>query len=324
MATLFELARELAEAQASDVYLYNGEIKRESDLKFIECIQEHKTRENVILALTTRGGSPDAAYKMARYLQNNYKEVRVVISGMCKSAGTLIALGAHELIFSPYGELGPVDIQKRKVDSLVEQQSGLVTTEAIDALVSEAIKRHIQSFYEILYKTEGAISFETAARISADLTTGLFAPMFERIDPYDVGENARSIRIALDYGERLNKRYQNAKNDTIKTLVESYASHSFVIDYAESKLLFARARETNSMEAALVDKLGPLSRDQASLRNPFILCLSKPEETKDAGTNNSNASGSSRGDGATAKGAVEKGKRPAGSANRRANRKSAS
>ena len=160
MSEIYEAARAVAEDSNSDVFLYNGEIQRGKDLEFIECVFENKLRDNVLLCLTTRGGSPDAGYKMARYLQDKYEEVRVLVSGLCKSAGTLIAVGATEIVFSPYGELGPIDIQKRKVDSLVENQSGLVTTDAIETLTNDAIKSHIHTFFEVDLRPVSSSIFE--------------------------------------------------------------------------------------------------------------------------------------------------------------------
>ena len=91
-----------------DVFLYSGAMRRGSDLRFIEFINKRKKHEEVLLVLTSFGGDPDAAYKIGRYLQNRYAEFRVLVPGLCKSAGTLLAIAANKVIFSPYGELGPL------------------------------------------------------------------------------------------------------------------------------------------------------------------------------------------------------------------------
>ena len=295
-----DAATSLAEEASSDVFIYSGEIKRGLDLKFIEavyndCLCQGKKRDNAILLLTTRGGSPDAGYKIARYLQDNYTEFRVLVSGMCKSAGTLIAVGATEIVFTPYGELGPIDIQKRKVDSLVENQSGLVTDDTIDSLMDKAIQRHISGFYEILKNTEAAVSFETAAHVSAELVTGMLGRVFEGIHPYEVGENARAMRIAMDYCERLAKRTRNIKDAAIRTLAKSYPSHGFVIDYAEAETLFNNVRYANDAEKKLIQALGPLCRDQIP-GHEYIACLSKPKEETGGVKKQTDTSGSASSD----------------------------
>ena len=57
-----------------------------------------------------------------------------MIAGACKSAATLFAIGAKELIFCPFGELGPLDIQFRKEDKIMEYRSGLDINEAFAIL----------------------------------------------------------------------------------------------------------------------------------------------------------------------------------------------
>ena len=109
----------------ADVFLYNGDLSHGTDLKFINCLAENKKHDEAILILVTFGGSPDAAYKIGRYFQHKYDEFKVFVPGFCKSAGTLLAIAANELIFSPYGELGPLDIQMPKIDNISGLESGL-------------------------------------------------------------------------------------------------------------------------------------------------------------------------------------------------------
>ena len=125
-------AKAVGDESDCDVYLYNGTIKREADLSFIQLVHEKKSKPNAILILVTSGGDPHAAYKIAKYMQSQYKHFTVLVPGMCKSAGTLIAVGAHCVAFAPYGELGPIDIQTIKIDNLAERQSGLTITESIE------------------------------------------------------------------------------------------------------------------------------------------------------------------------------------------------
>jgi ClpP class serine protease len=109
----------------TDIVLFNSGIERVRDRHAIKVLTERKKRKNVLLLLVTEGGDPDAAYRIARCLQDRYKKFSVLVAGYCKSAGTLLALGANELIFSENGELGPLDVQMEKKDELWEQESGL-------------------------------------------------------------------------------------------------------------------------------------------------------------------------------------------------------
>ena len=273
-------AQRIAAECGADVFLYNGEISRTHDLEFIQCIADNKGHDSAILFLITEGGDPDAAYKLARYIQERYEKFTIVVSGKCKSAGTLIAVGAHELAFSPYGELGPIDVQTYIVDNLAERQSGLTITEALDNLANTAVRKHGETFSAIIRGTGAVVSFQTASAAATDLVHRLFVPIFAQIDPYDVGKKARSMRIATDYGRRLAARTGNLREQALDILTQTYPSHSFVIDMAEAERLFQTVRRVTDAEAELIHHLGIFARVEAGAAGdaPTFQCLSIPSE----------------------------------------------
>jgi hypothetical protein len=63
------------------------------------------------LVLETPGGSGEVAEDIVRLLRKRYDDVAVIVPGCAKSAGTLIAMGANELIMGPMSSLGPIDAQ---------------------------------------------------------------------------------------------------------------------------------------------------------------------------------------------------------------------
>ncbi|WP_250910091.1 SDH family Clp fold serine proteinase [Escherichia coli] len=65
--------------------------------------------------VATYGGDPSAGYRIGRALQHNYEHITVLVVGPCKSAGTLMAVAAHKLVIGDMGELGPLDIQLKKM-----------------------------------------------------------------------------------------------------------------------------------------------------------------------------------------------------------------
>jgi hypothetical protein len=281
------LAQALSNAEQCDIYLYNGAIERGHDLTFIKLVEKNKSSATrALLYLVSRGGDPDAGYKIARMLQDTYTSFAVVLPGLCKSAGTLICAGAHELRLGPYGEIGPLDIQTYKTDNLTELQSGLNITEAIETLSYSAIKKHGEMFSSIMAATSGIVSFPTAASAATALINGLYGPIFGRIDPYEVGDKARAMRIALDYGRRLSLRTSNLRPTTLNMLTRTYPSHSFVIDKAEAELLFVSVKAMSGPEIEIAKLLDEASNDEvAQTKNPLIECLAtyKPPSRRSGG-----------------------------------------
>src|SRR5437867_12609889 len=110
-AKLKALAEPVMKALDADILLYNGGIEREYDDDLLSECRDKVCRPNVLLYMHTHGGSADAAYRIVRCLQQKYTRFLIYIVGRCKSAGTLIAVGASEINMPDYGELGLLDLQ---------------------------------------------------------------------------------------------------------------------------------------------------------------------------------------------------------------------
>jgi hypothetical protein len=211
--------------------------------------------------LTTIGGSPDAAYRMARCLKRQYKRLILYIYGICKSAGTLVSIGADEIILSDFGEFGPLDIQLGKKDELFETISGLNITQALTSLNTRSQGVFLDILVELKKGSRGQLSTKLAADIASHLAIGLYEKIYAQIDPTHLGSIERSIHIALDYGTRL--KTSNVKRGTIDKLVNGYSSHNFVIDIEEAKQLFENVRPPNDSEEELGECLSHVMRDSS-------------------------------------------------------------
>jgi len=243
-----------------DVFLYTGGIERGEDLRFIEFVSENQKHDDLLLLLVTPGGNPDAAYKIGKYIQSRYANFSCFIPGLCKSAGTLLAIAANELVFAPYGELGPLDVQLTKTDDLFGQESGLNISEAFRTVEDRAKRTFHALIGEIIQSSGGVVSFQTASHCASEIVASLYGPIFGRIDPEEVGSRARAMRLGEDYGIRLNQKYGNLKAPALQQLSQSYSSHGFVIDAEESCALFERVRLAEPVEQWLVQNLGPKAR----------------------------------------------------------------
>lgn len=102
------LADTVAARLDADLLFYNAPIERHFDQLVIDMCKKRRKRPNVALFLITSGGDADAAYRIATCLQSKYQKFTLFVPGYCKSAGTLIALGAHELAVCDNTETGPL------------------------------------------------------------------------------------------------------------------------------------------------------------------------------------------------------------------------
>lgn len=251
-----EVANSLAQSQDADILIYNGAMRRGFDQRVIDLCEGRQCRSNVLLFLTSQGGDAAAAYRIARCLHNKFKKFTVAIFGYCKSAGTILALGAHELVIADNGELGPLDVQLAKADDLLQSNSGLNIQDALSHLQTRSFRMFEEVFLTLTQKSGGRITTKTATHIATELVTGLYGKIYEQIDPMNLGEMCRAMKVAKDYGDRLSAKSRNLKPGAVDELTASYSDHGFVIDRQEAMQLFHRVREPNDIEKALGRLLG--------------------------------------------------------------------
>ncbi len=205
----------------------------------------------------------------------------VFIDGLCKSAGTLICLGADKLIMSGNAQLGPIDTQLRKRDEVGERESGLTPIQAVRFLEAQSAIMFKRHFLQLRFSEDLVFSTKMSSDVATQLTVQSLAPIYGQIDPIRLAEVDRAVRIAREYGIRLAN--QNLKEDAIDTLLGAYPSHSFVIDRKEAKNLF-HIVDPPSKE---LREIGDFFRNIVGLyvekqTDPFVAFLSSPK-SQDSG-----------------------------------------
>lgn len=309
----------IADQSDADVLFINAGIFRPLDRKVLDLCSKRRRRKNVVLLLVTQGGDPDAAYRIARCLQTSYERYVLFVTGHCKSAGTLIAIGAHELVVADSGELGPLDVQMSKPDELLQRQSGLTATAALSTLHEQAFQAFEHFFLSLVTRSGNAISTRTATHLAIQLTSGLFAPVYQHVDPMHVGEAGRALQVAEQYGRLLNASAGNLRTEALNQLTSGYASHEFVIDRSQIESLFKNVRPPDTNEQALLNVLGaPAQEPLGQGERLFMAYLSteRPEPREQVlpgfGTGDSHEQDHSNARAETTADPVEGGASPAG------------
>lgn len=254
-----------------DTIIYAGEISRHGyELITKVCDEAGDKCKKVNLVLYTYGGDPHAAFRIARALQHHYVEgITLFIPHFCKSAGTLIAIGASELVISDKGELGPLDVQLIKPNEMFERSSGMDLSQGIEALRAQAIETFKNFVYEMRFSNK--LSTKIATKVATEMTTGLFSPIFAQIDPSRIGEIQRATYIAHHYGNMLAKKSTNVKEDGVSRLVLGYPSHSFVIDRKEARDIFKKVRCPDEAEVNLLSAIDSIMSGQ--LDSSSVICF---------------------------------------------------
>ncbi len=206
----------------SNVIVYHSKNVLNSNeiANFYQLFSGTKKVNNLDLILYSNGGIADDAFKMSRLCrQHTEGKFSVLIPYRAKSAATLLALGADEIVMGPASEIGP-----------------------IDPMIFVALKdgnRHLIPAHSI---KDGLDFFE--GRIKADPKTALiYSQLLENMDPMVVGAYQRAIESSKQYAETLltvgllKGKPKEKIEEVSKALAEKYKSHGFVIyrDIARSE-----------------------------------------------------------------------------------------
>jgi hypothetical protein len=290
----------------ADVLLFSDEISNETADELIAVLSSiREPKPNIALILTTPGGVPDAAFRIARFLQRNYKKFILLVFGFCKSAGTLIALGADEIVMSDYGELGPLDVQVSVTDDLVSRSSGLDIEQALNVISIRTFDAFGQYFNQLIQGSQGVISTRTAADIASSMAVNLLTPIAAQIDPLRLGEMNRVLRIAQEYGERLSarldtKNVEPKRHLAITQLTSGYPDHGFVIDREEASTWLENVRDCSEIDAQLATHLFGATRrpiNAIALLYPNLNTIQEPDknvENTEGDTKSADSSGSTK------------------------------
>lgn len=106
---------------------------------FEELIYEADPKEDLHLILASPGGDGETAVRLARSAQARCRELTVIVPDQAKSAGTILAMGAHRIIMGPTSDLGPVDPQFQLGDppQLVSAKDLIAAVDAAEAAIQE-------------------------------------------------------------------------------------------------------------------------------------------------------------------------------------------
>lgn len=281
----------------ADLYFYSGPIDDSGLGQITTSIGQAKDRDKALLILTTSGGQANAAYHIARLFQKMYEEFILFTPSYCKSAGTIIALGAHKLIMDSFSELGPLDVQLFKQNEIMARKSGLLSRSSFDSLAEVAFDLYEHFMLKITLQSDGLVSFKLASELSATMTSNLLAPIYGQINPDVVGSDWRDLSVALHYGMRLVEKSKNASVGTVLNLVHDYPSHDFIIDDDEAKNLFNNIEPPTENLYHLIGGLGESAYNEQQIPRVCALTIRVAEhedEKSDKGKEEKPSAGDER------------------------------
>lgn len=208
----------------------------------LERIVTPKESTSINLLLNSSGGDIYAAYKMVHILRSKCNHLRVIVPFYAKSAATLMALGADEIIMAPQSELGPLDapmehplqegIQLSALDGVRPLE---FLSDFCNTLATEQLGVKLRQLVQLGRKD----SLELSLRFAAEFVN----PIVGKLDPLLINMCYRRLQIAERYGNELLTEFmfvhEPNKNElaesTLRELVWMYPEHGYAICCSEAK-----------------------------------------------------------------------------------------
>lgn len=222
-----ELLQDIERETRRDLIVYianlqhlGGAIDRNDIMAFGDLL-EGKTGANtdLDLLLQSPGGDIDVAEKIVYMCRDRSRSFRVIVAESAKSAATLIALAADEIIMGYTSELGPIDPQIT-VDITPEGMPDSRPAHSfLDGL--EAIRQEVE---------------EAKGKLSP-----VYFPLLQQLDPALIDFCKKAISRSRQFAEKWLKKSQCKDNpEKAKEIAEKlsdpkrYLLHGTVIDHKEA------------------------------------------------------------------------------------------
>jgi hypothetical protein len=176
------------------------------------------------LLLYTRGGETAAAWPIVGFLREHAKKVRVLVPFYAHSAGTLISLGADEIIMARYATLSPID---PSVANAFNPQDPANPANKLQIAVEDVMA------YLQLATANGSAD-------DAQLRGDAFRKLAESVHPLALGNVQRSINQIKQLARKMlalhEAKQPSEKIDAVVTaLTTQLYSHSHLVNRREAR-----------------------------------------------------------------------------------------
>lgn len=227
-------------------------ITRRTVIQLAAALDDHFKFQKLDLVIQSSGGDIHAAYQMMSLLRNAVKkegELVACVPRKAQSSATLLCLGCDQIMLDELGTLGPLDAQIRVGLTEVgtpDYSSALHLLKGLDRLQEfslDTLSRAAAMLYDNQMRRNDDI-----LKYGIEFSRGITAPLFERIESHKIGYWEQMLKTGEEYGRRLLHRGKLLKqipkaeraghiDRVIRTLVNDYPSHEFVLDVPELQSL---------------------------------------------------------------------------------------
>ena len=240
---------------------FTANLATEPQLLFVDQLRKIGRVPRLDLFLYTRGGTTDSVWPLVSILREHCDSLAVLVPFRAHSGGTLICLGANEVIMTPAGELSPIDPttgnQFNPTDPANPQQRFGISVE------------DVTSYF--------ALSDERAG-ITQEDKLDVFKELTSKVHPLALGNVERVYRQIRRLAKSLlalhldPATHESKIEEIVRALTEQFYSHVHSINRQEASSLLGKwVRSASKDEEQLIWSLFESYVETLGLRSKFSL-----------------------------------------------------
>ena len=200
---------------------------------FLEHLDKIGKVNKISLILYTCGGDTLAAWNIINLFREFCDELEIIVPNKCRSAGTLMALGANEIIMTKQATLGPID------PSIIRAMSPIIPGTNPPQKLSLSVES-VKGYFSLLKEEFGA----KGEKAMADA----YIKLAEQIHPVVLGDVYRTQKQIQMLAEKM-LGFSHYSKKSIKKIVtflcSDSGSHDYTINRTEAKNLGLRVESPN-------------------------------------------------------------------------------
>lgn len=187
---------------------------------FYRHLEQSEKREKIELFLYTRGGDVLTPWRLVHLIREYTEHFNVLVPFRSSSAGTLLCLGANEIVMTKMGELGPID---PSVVNAFNPQDPVNPAARVPVNVEDVYS------YLALAREKGGLSSDTALAQA-------FTLLAERIHPLALGNVHRNYLLirSLAY-KMLRLRCNYCEPEKLKSIVDNLTEKLYAHNHMVSR-----------------------------------------------------------------------------------------
>lgn len=224
-------------------------------LEHLDCIGN---TDRISLILYTLGGDTLAAWNIINLIREFCKELEVIIPNKCRSAGTLMALGANVIIMTKQATLGPIDPSLNSPLNPIIPHSNPAQQLPVSV---ESVK----GYFDMLKEEVGAKGEQALASAYLKLT--------DTVNPLVLGDIFRVKKQITMLAEKMLAMHSEDKNTTdkiISFLCSDSGSHDYTLNRTEARSLGLCVESPNPQMYVLLKKWYNDIVEELKMNEPYL------------------------------------------------------